>query len=613
MKKAICSVLLALCLLAGLAPVPVQAAKTVPWDGSVAEAFAGGEGTEKKPYKIASGAQLALLAKLVNEGNEDYNAACYVLTADIDLAGGGDRQWTPIGTSDGTNDKPFYGRFDGKGHTVSRLFVDGGSSGNCIGLFGYIRNGTVANVTVSGSVSGWKYVGGIAGRCVSGSLGGASITGCRNCASVSGYYDTGGVVGCNQTVTARNNAAEVSDCVNAGAVYGQFDRIGGVAGSNNTNGGVSRVIRCMNAGRVQGGGQYIGGIVGENSAENNGSALVSNCYNTGTVTWQQKSGDVSKNGKRIGGVTGRNYASFSYGLASASPYAGTLYCYSAGPVDGREQVGGVVGSTTHSGSSKNTALVKGCRFLQTDTVNAGLPALNKGNGRVEDNISLSVKDFSNWSKFSGWDSKVWTMGSGLDPQLCSVTARPVLTGVEEPDPPSGEVPVMGISLNRTEWTILAGDWNSLKATLLPLNATAQTVTWSSSDPAVITVDEEGRFDAVAPGVAEITAAAGDCSAVCTVTVVPAILKDLECYTGEDGSMQAYVWAEAADREKSSLLFAAYGPGGVFLGAEVQSASLRETYTVPEGAETVRAFVLDDQGRPLAAGLEAPVVQAAEEE
>ena len=51
------------------------------WDGSIATAYAGGDGSAEDPYQIANGAQLALMAQQVNAGiNADKS---FVLVADI--------------------------------------------------------------------------------------------------------------------------------------------------------------------------------------------------------------------------------------------------------------------------------------------------------------------------------------------------------------------------------------------------------------------------------------------------------------------------------------------------------------------------------------------------
>ena len=66
MKKIISlALVLALCL--SLLPVTVFAEEeSSTWDGNIATAFDGGDGTADNPYQIATGAQLAYLAKFVN-------------------------------------------------------------------------------------------------------------------------------------------------------------------------------------------------------------------------------------------------------------------------------------------------------------------------------------------------------------------------------------------------------------------------------------------------------------------------------------------------------------------------------------------------------------------
>ena len=59
---------------------------------------------------------------------------------------------------------------------------------------------------------------------------------------------------------------------------------------------------------------------------------------------------------------------------------------------------------------------------------------------------------------------------------------------------------------------------TLTVIVLPEDATDKTVTWTSSNPAVATVDDNGRVHAVVPGEATITATAGDKTATCAVKV-----------------------------------------------------------------------------------------------
>lgn len=80
------------------------------------------------------------------------------------------------------------------------------------------------------------------------------------------------------------------------------------------------------------------------------------------------------------------------------------------------------------------------------------------------------------------------------------------------------VPATGVTVNPAELTLSIGGTGTLTANVSPEGAT-DTVTWSSSDPAVATV-ENGVVTAVGVGEAIITATAGGVSATCKVTVQP---------------------------------------------------------------------------------------------
>ena len=82
-------------------------------------------------------------------------------------------------------------------------------------------------------------------------------------------------------------------------------------------------------------------------------------------------------------------------------------------------------------------------------------------------------------------------------------------------------PVTSISLNRSSLTMEATDTFQLQASVYPSNAADQRVQWTSSDPAVASVDENGLVTALKKGMATVTAAALDGSGVtrtCQVTV-----------------------------------------------------------------------------------------------
>lgn len=80
------------------------------------------------------------------------------------------------------------------------------------------------------------------------------------------------------------------------------------------------------------------------------------------------------------------------------------------------------------------------------------------------------------------------------------------------------VAVTSVSLNKTTLTLTKGGSETLTAMVLPSNATDKTVTWTTSNSAVASVDASGKVTAVAGGSATITAAAGSKTATCEVTV-----------------------------------------------------------------------------------------------
>ena len=73
-----------------------------------------------------------------------------------------------------------------------------------------------------------------------------------------------------------------------------------------------------------------------------------------------------------------------------------------------------------------------------------------------------------------------------------------------------------IELNKENLNLQLGETEALKATVYPKFVTV-TVTWTSSDEAIATVNNEGKVTAVGLGTATITATCGRVSATCTVT------------------------------------------------------------------------------------------------
>ncbi len=85
---------------------------------------------------------------------------------------------------------------------------------------------------------------------------------------------------------------------------------------------------------------------------------------------------------------------------------------------------------------------------------------------------------------------------------------------------AANVPVKSISLNQSTLTIVEGYTDTLTATISPSNATNKTITWSTNNSKVATV-ENGTVQAIAPGTAVIIATAEDGGriATCIVNVI----------------------------------------------------------------------------------------------
>ncbi|MBD5150252.1 MAG: hypothetical protein HDT18_07780 [Oscillibacter sp.] len=89
----------------------------------------------------------------------------------------------------------------------------------------------------------------------------------------------------------------------------------------------------------------------------------------------------------------------------------------------------------------------------------------------------------------------------------------------EPDP----IAVTGVSLNKSELTLVAGSSETLTPTVTPTDAANKEVTWKSSNDAVAEVTSAGKVTAVAAGTATITVKTedGGYTASCAVTVTAA--------------------------------------------------------------------------------------------
>lgn len=112
---------------------------------------------------------------------------------------------------------------------------------------------------------------------------------------------------------------------------------------------------------------------------------------------------------------------------------------------------------------------------------------------------------------------------------CIITPRAVTAGLQfEADHFSlfgilyaSKVSATGVSISPDSKTLNKGETVQLTATVLPTDATDKTITWSSNNNDIASVDNKGEVTAVGPGTATITATANDGSgkaASCRITV-----------------------------------------------------------------------------------------------
>lgn len=110
------------------------------------------------------------------------------------------------------------------------------------------------------------------------------------------------------------------------------------------------------------------------------------------------------------------------------------------------------------------------------------------------------------------------------------TVSPAVVTVE-----AKTIKVTSVAVSPKTLNLEVGQTGTLTATVKPDNATNKTVTWTTSDAKVATVDNNGVVTAVGKGTATITAAADGKTAACTVTVkVPACNHSEDKLTHVDG-------------------------------------------------------------------------------
>ncbi len=134
--------------------------------------------------------------------------------------------------------------------------------------------------------------------------------------------------------------------------------------------------------------------------------------------------------------------------------------------------------------------------------------------------------------------------------------------------PNGQiVNVTGLALSHDAMSLNAGDTAGITATVSPENATDRVVIWTSSNPLVASVDENGNVTALSEGTAEIIARTLEASdkqftARCKVTVTGTIKPVGDVIEAEDYSVQSGIDTETCSE---GGLDVAYIENGDYIG------------------------------------------------
>ena len=257
---------------------------------------------------------------------------------------------TPIGKD---TSHAFNGHFNGNGHTVT-LTVS--VLGNYAGLFGYMRAGSIANLTVDGEIfATGNYVGALVGHTHSQDRSADPvIEDITTNATVTGQGNfVGGIIGCAQDTNLRG------DLNNTGNVVG-VNYVGGITGSH--FGSNSSNATITNEGAVTG-NNNVGGYAGEFNWGTAGGTVTNLGTITGVTSVGGYIGYVNTQGTMtgtltnkgvvigqsyVGGITG--YISATSGTASIAD--GTVFLNSS-HVHGKDYIGGIFGYFNNNGKTVN--------------------------------------------------------------------------------------------------------------------------------------------------------------------------------------------------------------------------------------------------------------------
>ena len=370
------------------------------WDGTVAESYAGGNGTQNDPYLISDGSQLAYLMKQINdtqlESEQTTEGIYYKLTNDILLNDISDYKewsdysapknvWTPGGAVVNYTPKGFSGYFDGNNYDIIGMFVNGGNSAYN-GLFGYIYNGQIKNL-------GIKY---------------SLVSGGNNTSALAGY------------IRASSSTVYVSGCrVENTQVYGK-NNVGIFGGYIEAYQKSIIFDKCSTVDCLIEGSNYVGGIgglavaygVSYNASKDTGYAIeFTNCEYTGDSYIQGRLG--------VGGIIGssKDFVSPVSGNNKIALLFKNCIClgHIACPSEHTGIIAGTVGPADREDKSVITNIVN---CYAGDNYGHGIYGFTLSETNAIESFLYTGEEMKNESKFKSFDfDKIWRIVRESHPML----------------------------------------------------------------------------------------------------------------------------------------------------------------------------------------------------
>lgn len=452
------------------------------------------------------------------------------------------------------------------------------------GIVGY-NQGTVKYCYNLGAIDANYYAGGIAGY----SLG--YIQDCYNQGQIDSLTNAGGIVG--------HNELDISDCYNLGAITG-FNA-GGIVGRNFG----WYIERCYNLGAIQG-QQYQGGIAGIH-----GKGQIANCYYLNSMAQGTGYGlapttqCTAAQLRQADTFTGFDLATVWYmperqgtpllrrldtpltglrlkdatlltgdqaDLLEPIPYNASQFDCSWSGFDPQIIAVAADGSVTALRKGVTSLVVKSlqgdfsaaCQIRVEQVVTSiDLPSSLQLAPGDHYTLQATVKPGDCLNPALSWSSSnpgiVQVDSAGTIQAIAKGTAQITAAAVDG----SGVTaqcavmvtqPVASVAFISSPASLKVGQTITLNAAVLPADASDPSLIWSSSDPAVAAVSQNGQVCAIARGQVTVTATTvdGGYSAACSITIIQPVTKieldrsALRLTLGQSDQLTATIWPDNAN-------------------------------------------------------------------